>query len=94
MYYGQFFGKIVHEILSLSIKYGQSRKKLFCPWTVDVHGQLSTKRTRPKINHDLDFLHGTQADLLLGNSSSQVKVMTLNFLLYNQKGIPQKPESV
>ncbi len=67
MYYGQFFGKIVHEILSLSIKYGkcpwnnalvhkiwtlsmkygQSRKKLFCPWTVDVHWQLSTKRTRP-----------------------------------------------
>ncbi len=48
MFHGQFFGKIVHEILPLSILYGQSRKKFFCPWTDDVHGQLSTKRTRPK----------------------------------------------
>jgi hypothetical protein len=47
MYHGQFFGKIVHEILTMSMKYGQSRKKLFCPWTVGLHGQLSAKHTTP-----------------------------------------------
>jgi hypothetical protein len=51
MYHGQFFGKIVlvlvHIIWTMSMRYGQSRKKLFCPWTVVAHGQLSMKRTRP-----------------------------------------------
>ncbi len=30
------------------MKYEQSRKKLFCPWTDDVHGQLSTIVQDPK----------------------------------------------
>ena len=86
MFHGQFFGKIVHEILHLSIlyghcpwnialvhiiwtmsmKYGQSRKILFCPWTDDVHGQLSTKRTRP-LNFEKKFRKSNISKYLFRN---------------------------
>ena len=36
MYYGQFFGKIVHQILSLSIKYEQ------CPWNIALVHEIWT----------------------------------------------------
>ena len=54
MYHGQFFGKIVHEIMPLSIKYGQSRNREKIHF---VHGQLSTKRTRPHflMNHSINI---------------------------------------
>jgi hypothetical protein len=48
----------VHVLWPMFMSYGQCpctmdnvheiAKKIFCPWAIDAHGQLSTKRTRPK----------------------------------------------
>ncbi len=62
-----YFIFIVHEMWKIKIFRGQFFRKIFnlifhghcpcsnCPWTIDVHGQLSTKRTRSKKLISLKF---------------------------------------